>query len=89
MCGVKETQCSHCDHLQVCSYKEQFLAAQKAVDEVRVQIGDSVAKKPLNSFEWIRPVSLECIHFSKQKPTMRSEAEVNCARSAAYEASGI
>lgn len=89
MCGVKETQCSHCDHLQVCSYKEQFLAAQKAVDEVRVQIGDSVAKKPLNSFEWIRPVSLECIHFSKQKPTMRGEAEVNCARSAAYEASGI
>lgn len=73
MCGVKETQCSHCDHLQVCSYKEQFLAAQKAVDEVHVQIGDSVAKKPLSSFEWIRPVSLECIHFYPPTKLVKEE----------------
>ena len=41
MCsGSKETQCSHCDHLQVCSFKAQFLAAQKAVDKVTVGTGD-------------------------------------------------
>ena len=38
--GVNETQCTYCDHRHVCSYKEQFLAAQKAVDEVSVSIGD-------------------------------------------------
>lgn len=40
MCGVKETQCTHCNHLQICSFKAQFLAAQKAVDEVTVSTGD-------------------------------------------------
>lgn len=88
MCGVKETQCSHCDHLQVCSYKEQFLAAQKAVDDVCVSLGDRKMKN-LRDFDWIKPVMLECIYFSKKKPTRREDAEANCARSAAYEASGI
>lgn len=70
----KETQCSYCDHLKVCSYKEQFLAAQKAVDDVRVQVGDSVAKTPLSNFDWIRQVKLECKHYSdRTTPTVRSD----------------
>lgn len=85
MCGVKETCCTNCDHLRVCSYKERFLAAQKAVDEVHVQVGNNVAKMALSSFNWIKPVSLECIYFSKKKPTMRAEAEANCARGISYE----
>lgn len=34
--GVKETQCTRCGHRDVCSLKEEFLEAQKAVDEVYV-----------------------------------------------------
>lgn len=44
VCGVKETQCTHCNHLQVCSFKAQFLAAQKAIDEVTVGTGDSACQ---------------------------------------------
>lgn len=75
MCsGSKETQCSHCDHLQVCSYKEQFLAAQKAVDDVRVQVRDTVAKTPLSNFDWIRQVKLECKYYSDRKsPVARGD----------------
>lgn len=31
--GVKETQCTRCSHREVCSLKEEFLAAQAAIDE--------------------------------------------------------
>ena len=34
--GVKETQCTRCGHRDVCSLKEEFLEAQKAVDEACV-----------------------------------------------------
>lgn len=88
MCGVKETQCSHCDHLQVCSLKEEFLAAQKKIDDVCVSLGDNKMKY-LRDFDWIKSVALECIHFSKKKPTRREDAEANCVRSAVYEAPGI
>ena len=50
MCGVKETQCTHCNHLQICSFKAQFLAAQKAVDEVTVSTGDHLMCETLEKF---------------------------------------
>ena len=34
--GVKETQCTRCEHREVCSLKTEFLEAQKAIDEVYV-----------------------------------------------------
>ena len=72
MCGVKETQCTHCNHLQVCSFKAQFLAAQKAVDEVTVGTGDRSFIN-LRDISWIRPVSLECSYFSGKVSTMRND----------------
>lgn len=36
MFGVKETCCTRCSHRDVCQYKEEYLAAQHAVDEVSV-----------------------------------------------------
>ena len=74
MYGTKETQCSHCNHLQVCSFKDQFLAAQKAVDNVRVGIGDHSIIN-LRDISWIRPVSLECSYFSGKMPVMRDVAQ--------------
>jgi hypothetical protein len=71
MCGVKETQCTNCDHLQVCSFKEQFLAAQEAVDKVSVRVGEQ-ARRNLHDFNWIKPVSLECTYFTPRKATPRS-----------------
>lgn len=75
MCsGVKETQCTHCNHLQVCSFKVQFLAAQKAVDEVTVGTGDRSFIN-LRDISWIRPVSLKCSYFSGKVSTMRDAAQ--------------
>lgn len=56
--GVNETQCTYCGHRHVCSYKEQFLAAQKAVDEVAFSIGEGSIK--LSAISWIQPVHLTC-----------------------------
>lgn len=75
MCsGVKETQCTHCNHLQVCSFKVQFLAAQKAVDKVTVGTGDRSFIN-LRDISWIHPVSLECSYFSGKATTMRNAAQ--------------
>ena len=41
---VRESRCANCEHRKVCSFKEQFLNAQKAVDEVTVHTGDKSIK---------------------------------------------
>lgn len=78
VCGVKETQCTHCNHLQVCSFKAQFLAAQKAIDEVTVGTGDRSFIN-LRDISWIRPVSLECSYFSGKVPIMRNDSAQTAA----------
>ena len=64
MCGVKETQCTHCNHLQVCSFKAQF----------RFDTGDRSFVN-LRDISWIRPVSLECSYFSGKVPIMRDTVQ--------------
>lgn len=76
--GVKETLCSQCDHLQVCSLKKDFIAAQQAVDNVCVSLGDRTMKD-LRNFDWIKPVALECVHFDKRQPTARDISDQNQA----------
>lgn len=76
--GVKETLCSHCGHLQVCSLKKEFIAAQQAVDNVCVSLGDR-AMKDLRDFDCIKPVKLECIHFAAKQPTQRDISDQNQA----------
>ncbi len=73
--GCEETQCTHCGHLQVCSFKEQFLKAQKAVNEVTVGVGDRGIKY-LRDFDWIKRVKLECKYFvAKRQTTLDTSAE--------------
>ena len=43
--GVKETQCTRCGHRDVCSLKEEFLEAQKTVDEAYVADHVKTVKK--------------------------------------------
>lgn len=69
--GVEEFLCTHCSHREVCSLKNQFLAAQSAVNEVMVHYGDNAMKR-LRDFDWIKRVKLECTHFIA-KQTIRNE----------------
>lgn len=65
--GVKETQCTHCGHREVCSLKAEFLEAQKAIDEVYVshpcEDGKKVAMICVRNIKYIEPVELRCKHY--------------------------
>ena len=76
----KETLCGTCQHLKVCALKQQFLNAQQAVDNVSVTIDNRcadgrVSMKYLRDFDWIKPVSLGCVHFLKDIPSTRDCAD--------------
>lgn len=67
MFGVKETCCTRCAHREVCQYKEEFLAAQNAVDEVSVHLPvkdeHTVKSILLRNISWIEPTELRCKYF--------------------------
>lgn len=75
MFGVKETCCTRCSHKDVCQYKEEYLAAQHAVDEVSVHLptkdDNSVRSIRLRDIPWIEPVELTCRHFRKDVGAQR------------------
>lgn len=65
--GVKETQCTRCGHRDVCSLKEEFLEAQKAVDEAYVsspcEDGKKVGMIHIRDIKYIEPIELHCKHY--------------------------
>lgn len=75
MTEVKETLCTHCAHREVCSFKDEFLRAIEAVNEVSV---GRPSKEPnvvgyikLRDIKWIKPVELVCTHYYKDVPQTR------------------
>ena len=75
MFGVKETCCTRCSHKDVCQYKEEYLAAQHAVDEVSVHLPtkdeNSARLIRLRDISWIEPVELKCRHFQQNTGVAR------------------
>lgn len=65
-----ETLCSNCGHNEVCSLTKEYLAAQKAVDDLMVHLGDCKSIR-LRDIKWIKRVKLECTHYI-QKRTIRN-----------------
>jgi hypothetical protein len=65
--AVKETQCTHCVHREVCSLKTEFLEAQKAVDEAYVsrpcEDGKKVTTIRICNIKYIKPVELHCEYY--------------------------
>ena len=62
----KETICATCIHQDICSVKEQFLDAQKAVDGLVVydKLPDGkLGQVKLRDIGFIKPVELECVHY--------------------------
>ena len=62
----KETMCTTCIHQDVCSLKEKFLDAQKAVDGLVVydKLPDGkLGQVKLRYIGFIKPVELACIHY--------------------------
>lgn len=68
--SIEGTMCANCSHRDVCSLKDQFIAAQKAVDEVSVNLGcdgNKMSFKRLRDFNWIKRVKLECTNFIEKR----------------------
>ena len=62
----KETMCTTCIHQDICSVKEKFLDAQKAVDGLIVydKLPDGkLGQVKLRDIGFIKPVELACIHY--------------------------
>lgn len=62
MTGCKETMCTSCDHREVCRFRDEFLKAQQAADDVTVYLGDNSVKR-LRDFDYIEPITLKCKHW--------------------------
>lgn len=76
MKGSRETCCSRCAHLEVCSLKEKLLKAQEGVDNVKIYIQDmdGLTELRLSDIAWIKPVNLSCVHFLERKETVKNIA---------------
>ena len=62
----KETMCTTCIHQDICSVKEKFLDAQKAVDGLVVynkRPDGKLGEVKLRDIGFIKPVELACIHY--------------------------
>ena len=62
----KETMCTTCIHQDICSLKEKFLDAQKAVNGLVVydKLPDGkLGQIKLRDIGFIKPVELACIHY--------------------------
>ena len=62
----RETMCATCIHQDICSVKEKFLDAQKAVDGLVVydKLPDGkLGQVKLRDIGFIKPVELACIHY--------------------------
>lgn len=79
---IAGTACDGCKHYPVCKFSEEFISAQKAVDEVAIHFATELdgktnhASKPVSCIEYIEPIKLKC-KYAEHKPTtnMRSDHE--------------
>ena len=68
--GVKETICSGCVHLQVCSLRNDMLSAMSSINNMEVSLGDN-RMVYLRDIPWIKPISLQCIHYLRKEAIKR------------------
>lgn len=88
---VKETQCTSCAHRTVCMFKNNFLSAQKAVDEIMVNL-DQNRSTYLRDIPWVEPVDLKCVNYLRNQPcstTLRGKREISEPETAAMTSSDI
>lgn len=70
MYASEETLCTTCIHREVCSKKEEYLSAVKAVKEMLIPTGNKQTIY-LRDMKWIRPVRLECAYYTAPRLEVR------------------
>lgn len=71
---MQQPKCNICSHRKVCSLKETFLRVQETVNNLSVSI-ENHGTKHLCDFDWIKKVSLNCVHFEQAKSSIMREAK--------------
>jgi hypothetical protein len=66
MSVCRETACTNCSHREVCKFKEEFLKAQTAVNDVTVYLGENRMVK-LRDIAYIPTVDLRCNYYDYSK----------------------
>lgn len=61
MIGVKETLCSSCGHLQVCSIKHTFLLVQEEINRLIISTQDGGTLRVIDIPHF--STSLKCTHW--------------------------
>ena len=62
MTGVKETLCSSCGHLQVCSFKHDFLLVREEIDRLSINTEDGRIIRVIDIPHF--STSLKCTHWT-------------------------
>lgn len=61
MSATKETLCTSCGHRQVCSKVNEFIAVQKAVDNLTIGTDEDGGVMFVRDAQWLH-VSIQCSH---------------------------
>ena len=76
MIELREPLCTRCSHREVCIFKDEFLRALEAVNEVRVdrptKEKNAISFIKICDIPWIKPVELICEHYREKQPTFRN-----------------
>ena len=65
---IEKRDCSNCGHCAVCFLSKDFKAAQEAVNNLFIPVGDHKEVK-LCDMPNIMPVVLECVHYLQPHTT--------------------
>ncbi len=58
--GTKETLCTACGHREICSKKNEFLAVQKAIDDLSIGTEENGVARVCD-MQWMN-IILQCSH---------------------------
>lgn len=66
---MNELLCDRCANKNICKYRDVYGCAQKAVNELKVNLDDD-RKIELRLMSWIERVQLKCKHYKVNKETI-------------------
>ena len=72
---VKETECTSCEHSEVCKHKILFLDACKAVSEFSFstkRYGGKIGILPINNIDCVDEIVVKCKYYHKKVPIVRN-----------------
>ena len=63
---VKETLCTRCIHLEVCTYKQDFIDIINAIENAAVTqyTPDVIASKKVTQYDFISGISVACKYYT-------------------------